>query len=231
MYALESKVMPQVTASLEIAERVRIKLMGIHKRIVGDPALVSPKFSGKQAGKPMSGHRHAYVLPLDQNGDGRLDHLLIRCHEPFSQSELLALDQLNSLWQSDGKPDIRCTPLLFGNISDVFKKSATTFRSATPFVPPRHYRHGRGEFKEWLKAEVRRECEFHRLAQPISVDFVDKLTVKRGRDFRWLEFRRSRKDEAAQIGYGFELKFEQPEMPFALGYGSHFGLGLFLPVE
>ncbi len=37
LYALESKVLPPVVSTLEIAERFRRRLMGIHKAIVGDP--------------------------------------------------------------------------------------------------------------------------------------------------------------------------------------------------
>ena len=31
----------------------------------------------KPDGKPLNGHRHAFFLPLDENGDGRIDHLLV----------------------------------------------------------------------------------------------------------------------------------------------------------
>jgi|RhiMetdeSRZDD1v2_1073273.scaffolds.fasta_scaffold36157_3 CRISPR-associated protein Csb2 len=229
LYALESKALPQVTSTLEIAERVRTTLMGIHKRIVGDPAHISAKFSGKEAGKPMVGHRHAYILPVDQDRDGWLDHLLIYCRESFNQSERLALDQLNSLWQPDGKPDIRCTLLIWGKTGELFKP-APKVSSVTPFVPPRHYRRGRGEFGDWLIEEVRRECSYHGLPHPIQVNFIPKLSGKSGRDFRWLEFRRNRQGDRAQIGYGFEMEFAQPVPgPIALGYGCHFGLGLFMP--
>ncbi|NMA88881.1 MAG: type I-U CRISPR-associated protein Cas5/Cas6, partial [Methanoculleus bourgensis] len=71
IYALESRVTPSVTSTVEVAERVRRKLMGIHKRVVNDPAKVSPKFSGKgKDGKPLQGHQHVYVLPLDRDRDG-----------------------------------------------------------------------------------------------------------------------------------------------------------------
>ena len=38
----------------------------------------SERLSGKDAsGKPLSGHRHAFYLPTDEDGDGRLDHLTV----------------------------------------------------------------------------------------------------------------------------------------------------------
>jgi hypothetical protein len=37
----------------------------------------------------------------------------------------------------------------------------TREKSATPFLPPRHYRKVRGEFREWLKQEVAKAAEDH----------------------------------------------------------------------
>ena len=34
--------------------------------------------SGKDAaGKPLKGHHHAFYVPTDEDGDGRLDHLTV----------------------------------------------------------------------------------------------------------------------------------------------------------
>jgi CRISPR-associated protein Csb2 len=48
---------------------------------------------------------------------------------------------------------------------------------------------------------------------------------------RWLEFRRHRRGhESLGWAYGFELETPEPvQGPLALGWGCHFGLGLFLP--
>ncbi len=232
IYALESKVAPRVTDTLEISERVRSKLMGIHKRIVSDPRKVSPKFSGKETnGEPRKGHQHIYVLPIDHDQDGWLDRLLIFCKVPFNQEEIAALDRLDRLWQPDGKPDIHLVPLKWGRSEDLLESgSRTSFVSTTPFVPPRHYRKGRGPLMEWLAAEVRREAVNHGLPEPIEVTPLPRLSSQGGRDFRWLEFRRNRKGDQPTIGYGFKISFpESIGVPIALGYGAHFGLGQFKP--
>ena len=233
LYSLESKVPPRILSSLEIAEQVRVRLMGIHKKHVGDPAKVSSKFSGKSPdGTSSKGHRHAFILPLDTNNDGRIDHLLIRCAEPFDNTELSALDHLSSLWQPDGKPDIWCVPVQWGVFGEIGgTEPSRRFRSETPFVLPRHYRKGRGDFDEWLVAEVKREARNHGMPEPGTVRPLPRLK-KRGHDYFWLEFRRNRKGDAAGLGYGFELEFAEPVAgPFTLGYGAHFGLGLFAPVQ
>lgn len=226
--AFESKVLPLVTATLEVAERVRRKLMGIHKRISGDSRLLSARFSGKDPeGNPLQGHRHVYVLPIDRDRDGRLDHLLIVCREPLEHDERLALDRLRSIWQANGKPDLRVIPIQWGRLDELLPPRRR-FVSATPFVPARHYRQGRGALSEWLAEEVRREASNHGLPAPTRVAMVPKL-MGGARDFRWIEFRRSRKGDRVRPGYGFSIEFAEPVAgPVALGYGAHFGLGLFL---
>ncbi|KUG21228.1 hypothetical protein ASZ90_009022 [hydrocarbon metagenome] len=232
IYALVSRVTPSVTSTMEVAERIHRKLMGIHRRVVGDPAKVSPKFSGKGPdGKPLQGHQHVYVLPLDRDRDGWLDHLVIVCRVPFTRDEMIALDRFDKVWQPDGKPDIYFIPLKWGRLEDLIESGATTrFTSATPFVPPRHYRKGRGPLMEWLAGEVRREAVNHGLPEPIEVKPLEKLSVRGGRHIRWLEFRRNRKGDQPGMGYGFELVFAKPvNAPIALGYGAHLGLGQFIP--
>ncbi|MGD0949643.1 MAG: type I-U CRISPR-associated protein Csb2 [Candidatus Binatia bacterium] len=238
--ALQSSVLPPVTATVELAERVRRKLMGIHARIVGDLARVSPRFSGKDVdGKPLKGHRHVYILPVDRNRDGRIDHLLVACKEPLEHEEQLALDRLDAVWQSKGKPDIQVVPILWGTRAALFQETFALSRnaivteviSATPFVPPRHYRKGRGPLADWLADEVRREAVNHGFPSPVQVVPIPRL-VNYGRDRRWIEFRRSRKGQTAQLGYGFKLVFPEPiGAPIALGHSAHFGLGQFRPMS
>jgi CRISPR-associated protein Csb2 len=229
LYSLESKVLPSVVSTLEIAERVRRKLMGIHKAIVGDPAKVSPSFSGKDpVGRPLQGHQHVYILPQDRNHDGRLDHVMVICRTPLDEAEQFALDRLETIWQSHGKPDIRFIPIRWGS-RDQLLSPAYRFASVTPLVLTRHYRQGRGEFTEWLATEICRELGNQGLPQPVQIMFLPKFSYRGGRSHRWLEFRRNRKEDQVRPGYGFELEFaEEVAGPFALGYGCHFGLGQFI---
>lgn len=231
LFALETQVPPPVTSTLELSERVRRKLMGIHRRVVGDPGLISPRLSGKeQSGRPLEGHRHLYLLPVDRDGDGWLDHLLAICRDPLERSERVALDRLETVWQPGGRPDIRLVPIRWGTREDLCPP-ARRFRSATPFVPPRHYKRSRGSFGEWIVSEISREAVNHGLPEPIRIIPVERLHCG-GRTIRWIEFRRNRKNDPDRLGYGFELEFsEEVPGPVALGYGAHFGLGLFTPTS
>jgi len=231
LYAFDSKVLPMATTTVDIAEKVRAHLMGAHKLLAGGPEFVSRKFSGKDAQlRPLSGHRHAYILPFDRDGDARLDHMMVVCREPFDQNEILALDRLQPLYQSNGKPPVRCIPVKWGRVEDLFPPRRR-YVSVTPFVAPRHYRRGRGPFGEWLIAELRRECRNHGIPPPDRVKFIDRTEAK-GHSFRWLEFRTNRKDDPSRPGYGFEIEFARDITgPIALGYGCHFGLGQFRGAE
>jgi len=230
LYSLDSKLLPPVTATLEVAEQARVRLMGIHKKLAGGEAAVSPLFSGKaQDGSPLKGHQHCFILPQDRNGYGRIDHILITCRaRGFDDLERLALDRLESLWQRGGKPDVRCVPVQWGGP----QPSELVFISATPFVPARHYKPKREHFQEWLREEVGRECENHGIGRPRAVSGVADLSLGVGRSIRWAEFRRNRKDDEVRSGLGLLLEFDQPVRgPIALGYGCHFGLGQFRPVK
>jgi len=140
---------------------------------------VSPRFSGKDAvGCPLKGHQHVYILPQDRNRDGRLDHVLVICKEALDRTEQLALDRLETIWRSHGKPDVRMVPIRWGSL-DQLLTPAYRFVSATPLVLTRHYRRGRGEFVDWLAAEMSRELHHHGLPRRIRRGFVHSSTADR----------------------------------------------------
>ena len=226
-YRLNGKVLPRVQETISLAERARRILMGHHKRIEGgDEARISLTFAGKAPdGTAAQGHQHAYFLPYDADGDGRIDHLLVRAQRGFVPSEQRALDECSAIWQSNGKPELR---LALTRLSFEQVPVARRWRSATPFIAPRHYRRGRGALDQWLVVELLRECEHHGLPKPC---LVEPLADTGGRlPLRWFEFMRSRRGDRPHSGFGFSITFEEPVAgPFALGYAAHFGLGLFLP--
>jgi CRISPR-associated protein Csb2 len=82
--------------------------------------------------------------------------------------------------------------------------------------------------------ELRRLLKLNCFPAPILVEPVPSTDLA-GHETRWLAFQRDRnhgngRREASGYGYGFRIKFpEQVQGPIALGYGAHFGLGLFVP--
>lgn len=62
------------------------------------PVPHSPVFSGKDEHRnPLTGHRHAYYLPTDEDGDGRIDHLTIFSRDGFGPPERRAIDRFRKL--------------------------------------------------------------------------------------------------------------------------------------
>jgi len=230
VFSLNAAVLPLVTATVEVAEQVRVRLMGIHKVVVGDPRKVSPKFSGKTAeGKPLKDHQHAFILPLG-NGRGRIDRVLLytRAPEGFNSDEVKAILRMTELYGRTTEDPIRVMATQRAATGSEIRKSATSVVSTTPFCAGRHWRKGRGEYLDFLAGEIRRECRNHGIKEPRSV------TILAGSPglFEWVEFRRNRKDEAPRAGYGFRLEFDEPvPAPFSLGYGCHYGLGQFAAPE
>lgn len=143
-FAFDSPVLPLVTETLPIADYVRYKLMGIHGRITERNGVKgrSDVLSGKDAeGRPLVGHQHAFYLPTDEDGDGRLDHLTIIAKAGFDRDELRALDRLRSLPRGNDMPELRLLMLGWGSLEEFRAfpvRDAERWVSATPFVVRRH---------------------------------------------------------------------------------------------
>src|SRR5262249_48339292 len=84
-YAIWSAVMPRVTMTIAIAERARQALIKW-----SDGMAV---FAGKDAAAvPLAGNRHAYFLPVDDDGDAIIDHLVIAARDGFNAEARRALE-------------------------------------------------------------------------------------------------------------------------------------------
>jgi CRISPR-associated protein Csb2 len=235
LLGLDATVLPLVTTTLEVAEQIRVRLMGAHKRRMGnDETRVSSVFSGKtENGERRLDHGHVYILPLasrHHNKEGRIDRVLIlNPLQAFDESELDAIRGVRELYQRDGRPSVRCVVTWQGSRDDpAERKSETVLASTTPFVPPHHWRKGR-DFEKFLIQQAERECRNHRIgAAPSKVEVLNTLPGL----FDVVEYRRNRKDDPVRPGYALRITFSGAVLaPFAIGYGAHFGLGQFQPEE
>lgn len=226
LIALDGTVLPLAISTLEVAEQIRVRLMGAHRKRMGDdPSRVSPLFTGKQeGGSKRLDHGHLYILP-QSNKNGRIDRiLLISRLRSLDPDELAAVRGVRELWQSDGRPSVRCVITWQGSCDDpLVRPLASVVESSTPFVPSRHWRRGRDP-EAFLRDEIRRECRNHGIPEPAAVEHQNRLAGL----FDVIEYRRNRKEDLPKRGYAFRLSFPEPvPTPFSLGYGSHFGLGQF----
>jgi len=226
-FSLAGPVLPAIEETLEIADQVRMRLLGIDKRLHGADSPRHPVFSGKTAsGERIPGHGHLFVLPRDATGSGRIDELLILARRGFDESAQRVLDELRKLYLR-GRPAVMCTLSGLGSIEDLTRRTQVVV-SRTPFVPPRHYKASRGPFEAWLQHELRRELGHHNLPAPVSIAPVARCPTRTRGERRWIGFRRNRKTDRPRPGFGFRVEFAEPVLaPFTLGYGCHFGLGLF----
>jgi len=117
--------------------------------------------------------------------------------------------------------------------------------SRTPFVSTRHPKATKTGVQKLdenglqigsAEHELRRLLEIIGFPAPTSVEPVSSTDLA-GHETRWLKFRRDRnhgdgRRAAGGYGYGFRIRFPEPVPgPIALGYGAHFGLGLFVPEQ
>jgi CRISPR-associated protein Csb2 len=260
-YALDGPVLPRITETLRVAEAVRRVLMGCHRtalerhhqlpyRSSSPGQFKSPRFSGKDAaGIPLKGHQHAFFLPIDEDGDGFIDHVLVQANAGFDTAETEAIRRARRIVPSEG---VEIGLVLLALEESPQPATARIFRSATPFVAQRHLK-TRGAKRDpagwrtegapiaFLAACLREEIARRGLPNPIAVHpLLDEqgsfrsrpLTGRQG--LRAIQFARARcnrgKDDGARRSSGFfEVVFEDSVPgPLALGHNCHFGLGLFL---
>jgi len=141
-FVLDGQVLPAVSDTIYLAELARKFLQGVFGRLFENEQ--SEMFSGKDIqGKPIAGHRHAFFLPTDEDGDGRLDHITIHCAGGFGDRELRALDTWRRLRQPGGGIDLSLVLVGLIRKSDqrdaasiALLRNAKLWQSITLLLPP-----------------------------------------------------------------------------------------------
>lgn len=227
-FILTGKPLPRVEDSLRIGELMRVAVMSQAKHIFGEE-FVPAIFSGH--GLPSGNrHRHAFYLPWDSNGDGRIDRVLVHVPVGMDAAQQRVLHRVDRLWEREGTE----WRLVLEGMADneaggsLAGKSAQ-WASVTPYLHPWHV-------KKSFTAEdqLRRECRERDMPELVSVEAFDEVNVGRDRMRRPIHFTRFRNrrglDQPDRVGSFWRLRFSEPvQGPLALGFACHFGLGLFAP--
>ncbi len=251
-FALGSQVPPRLTEAISLADRIHSYLV---KYAPDSPALRGTDDSGK----PLKGHRHVHIfsesnLALGKGRRGEITHVTLYAPMGFGREERRALERLVSVWDYSGH-DIQLVLLGLGQPEDFggldltrgecpVLATARHWVSRTPFVPTRHPKFTRAGVPKRDENGLQRGSPTHdflrllragAFTKPIEVR-EQRWTDLAGHKTYWLKFRRERKNgngrKSTEMGYGFRLTFAEPVRgPIALGYGAHFGLGLFVPVD
>jgi CRISPR-associated protein Csb2 len=240
-YAVSAAVLPPIRHTADIADRLRRALMARSRREDGS---VSALFLGRDAqGAPLRGQQHAYFLPCDDDGDGHIDHLLVWSPPGFPDPDAArALQSLTHIWaDADAGEDGRYAlalvglgdPATFGTVDAGTRhpaRSATLGRSRvwvseTPFVTFRHQKVRGGRVTDSVEDQVRAAIRH----LPHLAEGGEPEVTLDPRPFRGFRIeRRGGGSRGHGPGTRVLLRFSNPVSgPLALGYGAHFGLGLF----
>jgi CRISPR-associated protein Csb2 len=204
-------------------------------------------FSGKAAGgELLRGHEHAFIF-YEAGRDGRIRHITLYAAMGFDDRAQTALDRLVKVW-GHGGADLHLALTGVGHRRDFAGRNtaagqcplldeARTWISHTPFVPTRHAKaklDARGLQIGSPEHDLRRLIG-ERFAEPVDVASV-RETILGGQATPWSAFRTRRSRGGGRLstaaGYGFRVEFAEPVRgPIAVGYGAHFGLGVFTPVD
>ena len=244
--------LPPVSRTLPQAELLHRALVGVSTRY-GEPP---PELTGRdEQRRPLRGpHEHAHIIPLDLDEDGHLDHVLIWVPMGLGANAQTAIRALRRTFTKGAIEPLRLALMASGELLDFVRlpgiygtriarlvSGGTIWQSATPFVPPRFIKtRGRNTVEGQIRAEL---CSrgfpdptvVRQLAPRSPHGAPPTLDPSSGSvDTAWSRFRHfkvvRRRGPAPPVACGFAigLEFERPVSgPIVLGYGSHFGLGLF----
>ena len=249
-FALSGKVLPLVRDTLRWGDLARRSAMSRYGR--WNDGAKSPILSGKdEDGEPLTGHQHAFYLPTDEDGDGRLDHLTVWVPKlkGLPSSEFRAIVSVNSLNPGGGRDPVQLVYQAHGSVEDFDSvsslfDSSTRWKSLTPYVLTRHSkRRGPKDARrivEGPEEQLEREVSLRYPDAPSVANIKrenPKVTIapmRPGRHpgFRPIDFFRHRRGGGSNGGgaYNFEVEFSEPVRgPIALGFACHYGLGLFVP--
>lgn len=236
--------LPPVIRTLPQAELLHRALVSTASRLDKSPcvALTGCDESGKPLTEP---HRHAHLLPLDLDGDGHIDHVLVWASMGLDTLAQSAIRAVRTTFTKGGLAPLRLALSAAGsfdglrglrgvygnNLCSLLGPSAgaTVWTSITPFVPPRFLKK-RG--KNALDGQVASELAGRGLPVPSDITIIDPQDDMRA--LRMRHFVRSRRFGPAppiDCGFTLALRFDRPVAgPLCLGYGCHFGLGMFTSV-
>lgn len=231
-WAFSTNAQPGVRSAVAMADVLRSAAMArFGKKNAGGTSQV---LAGKDPdGQPLKSHAHAHYLVFDEDGDGLLDHAVVWADGGFDDKALRALLDVRRL---DGNPRVRdFRPATLGleavgdmqTVAPFLCRSSKVWESHTPFAASRHRRKN-DEPTSFLQREVITELRYRDVEAEVSE--VEILPARDGLSYRRHRVREKLHD--ARSAVGLRIKFEQSITgPLALGALSHFGLGLFIPVD
>lgn len=226
-YAVYGKPLVRIEDTLKFGEWLRNAVLGKAKRVLGEDAI--PALLSGHGLPNENRHRHAFFIPEADN-QGRISHAVIHIPDGFDADTRRALENLNKIWNRDGqewqlileqtgaKTDFaQSVPLL---------QQASVWQSRTPYLHPWHRKKNFD-----IEAQIRRECRERGLPEIVGIAAQETVELE-GRKLRPVDYHRFRNKRGLtqpdSHGSFWQIAFAEPVAgPLLLGFGCHFGLGLF----
>jgi CRISPR-associated protein Csb2 len=229
----QREVLPQFYRALPQAEL-------LHRALVSKmDGLSGEVFTGKDSNRqPLSGHCHAHYIPLnlDRAEPNHLDHFLLWAPMGFNKQAQQAVLKTSYTWTKGSEKPLFVTVAGMGNLRDFQTLTASSvlgpsciWESRTPFVAPRYVkRNGKNTLINQIKAELT-----SRNFPDATIEIIPRDKAMSRGMHRFVRVRRNSTKAPPQNHFiAIRLTFSTPvNGPLCLGYASHFGLGLFVPVE
>lgn len=240
-FAVDSNVQPRMTDVLHVADTLHTQLSAMSKRH-GLEQQLRTQLTGKVSSDAyVQGHEHLFILPEPAADDPRrVGTIALYLAGGFQRELIDFFAHLHKLWGTD---DFREQDLVFLDFEDTEAggsgacATGRVWESVTPFIATRHTK--RGKFEDGYEVGSR-EHDLVRLLvangfdRPTRIELLDEDTG------RWAKFRthrsqrgkRSNGKRGPHRAMGYRLTFDTPQVgPMAVGFGAHFGLGMFVAVE
>ena len=229
--------LPMRSQSLNQCEQLHRKLVGIASKQLGN---CPSELTGRDAQRQLlrTPHQHAHVFALDLDGDQRLDHFLIYAPMRLSSPAQQAIHLVRQA-HIKSQSAMRLALAAQGNLAELAKdvaglapliRPARRWLSTTPFVPPRFLKNNGANN---LEGQIKSGLAVRGFATEVAVRIIavnsddpDANEARLQRHFKRIRTKLSPKQDVA---FTVELTFDtEVSGPIALGYASHFGLGLFV---
>lgn len=218
---------PPVEKTIEVADLMRRAAMSKFQRCFNRSDV--PSTISGHSSTPLN-HSHAFWLPHDADADGMIDCIVVYAKHGFGHTEMRALRKITDVINDNMRMQVRFKR--FDRITkpdqahDLFTKSKK-WKSATPYYVPWHVKKNFG-VKEQIKREIGpKEIE------SIDIESTSMINTHKNKKIPTKQFRTKRngKGPITNTAYSLVINFKKPRKgPCAIGYGRHFGLGLFVPV-
>lgn len=227
-------VLPSIAQVVSIAEVMRRAAMARYSGMNGGTATTRLAGKNDEGSAKREGHDHPFYLPIDSDGNGRVDRIDVWFPHGCTHAEYRAvtsIDALKDRFAFDGELALR----FLGRVEPA---RARTWTTETPIVLDRFpkVRGTNGSRRvvdapdEQLRAMIER-----RIGEPCEVEIWSQTQTipRRGAHGTRLDaFRRARQGKRpTRPVVGATLHFDREiEGPIVLGSLAHFGLGRFEPL-